>query len=335
MNVELPGRLRRRQLGHAPDDSRRAPEGVLAVLGPQLGRRRRHLRLHRLRRGGPGDAASRTRTSISRESAGAAATDADGNDAQFVKNGNCANTPVEVAETRYPFLNMEYQLEPGKVGHGRHRGGFGTRRIFRFLTDGVHISSHTNRHRVKAWGLDGRRGRDEHDHRVPPQGRDGVGAGAGGVRHRVVRQVLEHRHERGRRDAVRHALRRRLRRSARARPASSSSSTGRTSSLARGRREPSTASSSTRRGGPSTPPRRRALAKACSGERRGDGDLPGGQRDAAAAARAASSSPSAASRAERLGHTLVFCSEQCIRVFDTYKAPKYGDEAVWPESTVR
>jgi N-methylhydantoinase B/oxoprolinase/acetone carboxylase alpha subunit len=48
---------------------------------------------------------------------------------------------------------MEYQLEPGKVGHGRHRGGFGTRRVFRFLADGVQISSHTNRHRVKAWGL--------------------------------------------------------------------------------------------------------------------------------------------------------------------------------------
>jgi N-methylhydantoinase B len=79
--------------------------------------------------------------------------DADGNDAQFVKNGNCANTPVEVAETRYPFLNIEYQLEPGKVGHGRHRGGYGTRRVFRFLSDGVQISSHTNRHRVKAWGL--------------------------------------------------------------------------------------------------------------------------------------------------------------------------------------
>jgi N-methylhydantoinase B/oxoprolinase/acetone carboxylase alpha subunit len=79
--------------------------------------------------------------------------DADGNDAQFVKNGNCANTPVEVAETRYPFLNLEYQLEPGQVGHGRHRGGFGTRRVFRFLSDGVQISSHTNRHRARAWGL--------------------------------------------------------------------------------------------------------------------------------------------------------------------------------------
>ena len=46
--------------------------------------------------------------------------DADGNDAQFVKNGNCANTPVEVAETRYPFLNIEYQLEPGQ---GADTGG--------------------------------------------------------------------------------------------------------------------------------------------------------------------------------------------------------------------
>jgi N-methylhydantoinase B/oxoprolinase/acetone carboxylase alpha subunit len=79
----------------------------------------------------------------------------DGNDAQFVKNGNCANTPVEVAETRYPFLNMEYQLEPEAVGHGRQRGGFGTRRVFRFLADGVNIASHTNRHRVRAWGLRG------------------------------------------------------------------------------------------------------------------------------------------------------------------------------------
>jgi hypothetical protein len=38
---------------------------------------------------------------------------------------------------------------------------------------------------------------------------------------------------------------------------------------------------------------------------------------------------------ERLGQTIIFCSEQCIRVFDTYKAPKYGADAVWPESIVR
>jgi len=38
---------------------------------------------------------------------------------------------------------------------------------------------------------------------------------------------------------------------------------------------------------------------------------------------------------ERLGHAVVFCSEQCIRVFDTYKVVKYGNDALWPESVVR
>ena len=37
---------------------------------------------------------------------------------------------------------------------------------------------------------------------------------------------------------------------------------------------------------------------------------------------------------ERMGYRLVFCSQQCIRVFDSYKAPKYGEAAVWPESIV-
>ncbi len=39
--------------------------------------------------------------------------------------------------------------------------------------------------------------------------------------------------------------------------------------------------------------------------------------------------------AERRGHAILFCSEQCVRVFDTYKEPRYGDAAVWPESIVR
>lgn len=40
-------------------------------------------------------------------------------------------------------------------------------------------------------------------------------------------------------------------------------------------------------------------------------------------------------RVERLGHTLVFCTERCIQVFDTYKVPKYGEAALWQESIVR
>lgn len=37
---------------------------------------------------------------------------------------------------------------------------------------------------------------------------------------------------------------------------------------------------------------------------------------------------------ERLDRTIVFCSEKCIEVFDTYKVPKYGAEAVWAEAVI-
>lgn len=33
-------------------------------------------------------------------------------------------------------------------------------------------------------------------------------------------------------------------------------------------------------------------------------------------------------RAERLGRPIQFCGEQCVRIFDTYKLPKYGDRAL-------
>jgi len=81
--------------------------------------------------------------------------DGDGNSVQFVKNGNCPNVPVEVAETRYPLEILEYAIATDSTGHGRHRGGFGSRRRFRVLQDGLRVSSHTNRHRVRPWGLDG------------------------------------------------------------------------------------------------------------------------------------------------------------------------------------
>jgi ribosomal protein L24E len=38
---------------------------------------------------------------------------------------------------------------------------------------------------------------------------------------------------------------------------------------------------------------------------------------------------------ERLGHTVVFCTEKCVQVFDSYKVPKYGEAALWEESIVR
>lgn len=32
--------------------------------------------------------------------------------------------------------------------------------------------------------------------------------------------------------------------------------------------------------------------------------------------------------AERLGRPVMFCAERCVEVFDTYKAPKYGEAAL-------
>lgn len=85
-----------------------------------------------------------------------ARNDHDGNDNIFVKNGNCANTPVEVYETRYPVLIKEYSLavNQGTPGAGRHRGGYGTRRIWQFLAPTT-VSAHTNRLTLKPWGLYG------------------------------------------------------------------------------------------------------------------------------------------------------------------------------------
>jgi len=85
-----------------------------------------------------------------------ARNDHDGNDNIFVKNGNCANTPVEVYETRYPVLIKEYSLavKQGAPGAGRHRGGYGTRRIWQFLAPTT-VSAHTNRLTLRPWGLFG------------------------------------------------------------------------------------------------------------------------------------------------------------------------------------
>ncbi|NIQ39441.1 MAG: hydantoinase B/oxoprolinase family protein [Proteobacteria bacterium] len=82
--------------------------------------------------------------------------DHDGNDNIFVKNGNCANTPAEVYETRYPVVIKEYNLavDQGAPGVGRHRGGYGTRRIWQFLAPTT-VSAHTNRLTLRPWGLFG------------------------------------------------------------------------------------------------------------------------------------------------------------------------------------
>jgi N-methylhydantoinase B len=79
----------------------------------------------------------------------------DGNHTQCPINGNCRNTPVEVFETRYPWIVEEYSLAPDSGGHGRTRGGYGCIRVLRLEAPEITVSSFMDRHTTKAWGLFG------------------------------------------------------------------------------------------------------------------------------------------------------------------------------------
>ncbi len=84
--------------------------------------------------------------------------DHDGNSAQIPKTSNCANTPIEVLETRYPVECVSYSLNTsvgGRPGAGRYRGGFGTERVIRVKAPTMTLSAHTNRNRVRPWGKAG------------------------------------------------------------------------------------------------------------------------------------------------------------------------------------
>ena len=80
----------------------------------------------------------------------------DGNSAVIIPNGNSRNTPVEVFETRYPWLTLSYELVQDSAGPGRYRGGLGTRRVLEVVEPAeVTISAVFERMRVSPWGLFG------------------------------------------------------------------------------------------------------------------------------------------------------------------------------------
>jgi len=79
----------------------------------------------------------------------------DGNSAQNHIHGNCKNTPVEVFETRFPFITHEYGLVPDSGGPGRRRGGLAVRRMLEVLAPEVSVSALMDRVEVGAWGLFG------------------------------------------------------------------------------------------------------------------------------------------------------------------------------------
>jgi N-methylhydantoinase B/oxoprolinase/acetone carboxylase alpha subunit len=96
----------------------------------------------------------------------------DGNDAQIVPHGNCRNTPVEVFESRYPWLTHEYRLNDGAGGPGRTRGGLGITRILEVEADEIVVSALCDRSKVWPWGVHGGREGDRLAYLVKRAGDD-------------------------------------------------------------------------------------------------------------------------------------------------------------------
>ena len=80
---------------------------------------------------------------------------ADGNNAQDSINGNCRVMPVEVFETRYPWLIEEWNLLTDSGGAGKFRGGLSTGKRLLCRSTPITASQMTDRHRIKPWGLYG------------------------------------------------------------------------------------------------------------------------------------------------------------------------------------
>ncbi len=80
---------------------------------------------------------------------------ADGNSNQVIPNGNCPATPVEIFETRYPFLERSYRLRRDSGGAGAQRGGLGSERILEVRAPEITMSALFDRMVSGAWGLFG------------------------------------------------------------------------------------------------------------------------------------------------------------------------------------
>ena len=80
---------------------------------------------------------------------------ADGNSVQFSKLGNCATQSIEIVESRYPVTHLSYEIEPFRGGAGKHRGGYGSKRVMQVYGKDLVASSGISRCTMPAPGLNG------------------------------------------------------------------------------------------------------------------------------------------------------------------------------------
>ena len=66
----------------------------------------------------------------------------------------CRNNPVEVLETKAPMFIEHYGLRPDSGGPGKHRGGLGISRVYRFLEPSTAVTL-VKKTKTKPWGMNG------------------------------------------------------------------------------------------------------------------------------------------------------------------------------------
>lgn len=78
----------------------------------------------------------------------------DGWDGVQVHITNTSNLPIEAMEMEYPLRVLRYGLVPDSGGPGRRRGGLAIRKDIQALRP-VLFSAHSDRHRLRPWGIAG------------------------------------------------------------------------------------------------------------------------------------------------------------------------------------
>ena len=143
---------------------------------------------------------------------------ADGNSNQVIPNGNCPSTPVEIFETRYPFLERSYRLRQDSGGAGAQRGGLGSERILEVRAPEITVSALFDRMVSGAWGLFGGEDGQQSALLVKRAGGRHVRDLPRGIRHGQQLARGQHCAQRGRSGYARESRRGRLRRPEDTRP---------------------------------------------------------------------------------------------------------------------
>ena len=112
---------------------------------------------------------------------GATASGDGGGPYKTMAHGDTLDIPVEVQEALCPLLVETVGFRPDSAGDGIHRGGFGTEKVVRVLSD-AGFSIQIDRTQCRPWGIDG--GTDG-------EGADGTIEPAEGEAYRLLKGVTE------------------------------------------------------------------------------------------------------------------------------------------------